>query len=262
MLGEVFLGRTVVEIMAGSRHIMDKCGSFNLSRSYIPVASVIWPVDRVVVPEVRLVLHSFEDLLSVLVEVVAEGPNRYGSSLRSKCEESAVAGERHLGNVKDREDFGCSKACTDFIHQDGGPGQISLVGAKGSKVFGLVVQVGSVSRAERRYLDNDIKARGVDLAASCMERDVDSSTKLSGVDSEDVNLSLGGGDKKIVFAGVNIEPGNFAIVDEELHQRGLSHPVVFDFYKLESDAVGGLDRKDSELGRMILGAENPLTGSR
>ena len=81
-----------------------------------------------------------------------------------------------------------------------------------------------------------------------MKRDINSATELASVDSEDVDLALRGGDQDIVLAGVDVEAGDLAVVDEELGQRSDSKSVISHFDELLLDAVRSSEGEDAELG--------------
>ena len=74
-----------------------------------------------------------------------------------------------------------------------------------------------------------------------MEWHVDGSSKLTSVNSEQVDLALGRCNQDVVLAWMVIETCNFAVVNEELCERRHIDPVVFDFNQLEAYAVGCSD---------------------
>lgn len=76
-------------------------------------------------------------------------------------------------------------------------------------------------RAEGWYLNDYIQAWRVDKTSFRMQRTPYRTSKLSSIQSKNVNSSLGGSHQYVIFAGMHIETSYLTFVNDELSQRSL-----------------------------------------
>jgi hypothetical protein len=75
---------------------------------------------------------------------------------------------------------------------------------------------------------------------------MDLSSKLTSIDAIDIDKSSIGGDKNVVLAWMDLNPGDLTLTDEELGLRHDRHLVVTHFHHLLLHTVGPLHREDTE----------------
>jgi len=80
---------------------------------------VVWEEDWVIEPEVAGHFHRIEDLLHILMQVIAHGPHANCSICGAKSEILAIRRKPELCHLEDRGDFCSWHTCANLIHQNG-----------------------------------------------------------------------------------------------------------------------------------------------
>ena len=148
-------------------------------------------------------------------------------------------------------DFRGIASCADLVHQDCRATQVPFVRAEVARIHLLIRPPGPQSRV-RWHLDNDIQARWVNQTALSVVRYLDRSAQLARLDPKQVDFSFVRRDEDVIFARVDIESGNFAVVDVKLRYWRDCEPIIPDLDELESDAVWRTHGEDMELSDIVL----------
>ena len=126
-------------------------------------------------------------------------------------------------------DLGSTLPSADLVHKDRATDQVSLIDAHAGKLILLMRQIASVTWGERRHFDDHVEARGVNKTPLSVQGHIDCSSELPCVDSENVDLALRAGDQDVVLAGMDVEAGDLAVINEELCQGCLAKSIILDF---------------------------------
>ena len=99
-----------------------------------------------VAPEVLSGLHPLDNFMNGTEQVISEGPDAYSSLVRAESKVATVARELHLSDVEDGVHLSGDLSGSDFVHENGRPGQVLLVHSHVGELFSLVGQVAGVTR--------------------------------------------------------------------------------------------------------------------